>query len=372
MPRLLVFSPTKEDAMHSKQPLWVTHQKKVLHVMRLGVIIALFASAVFAAQPFTAKAATPTCTNFASATALDWGSAASWNCGHVPTSADDVVIANDTEVNISSSQSVHNLTIGVPGTDTLDALIFTQPATLLISGDLNYTLAGLFDATSSGGSVNFVGNGTQTINTNNQVLEFWNFKKVGGGLTLAFQTGIGEVAVLNNLTLRGSPTANLMLRSTVASTPWKIESVKTRDLNWLDVKDSNNVTLSAPFMSVHTWVDSTGNSGWASITDTSSSVAVATLSNPLIKGQSLTLNIRVYPVAATGEIEVKVDSADVAGCNMLPLDVDGTTTCTITSLELGSHSVDVSFISTSSYADATATTLIQDVTYGIFIPSLNR
>lgn len=349
---------------------WATVQKRVAQVTSLGLIALLLVGAAFAALPVVEVQAAALCTNVASMAALNWGDAATWDCGHVPTSADDVSIV-DAEVDLSVIASVHNLTIGDFG-----LLTFLRPVFLDISGDLTVTAQGLLDPgdglLGTGGTIRFVAAGMQTITTNDGLVSFWNLKKVatGAGQGLSFNTGaLGQVLVQNNLTLRGTATNNLLLRSTAPATQWNIESDGPRDLNWLDVQDSNNV--SDDVISVVNHVNAGNNTGWATDADTFSSVAVATPANPANPGVEVLLTFRVYPNTATGQVAFKDGGVNITDCESIPL--TGSEASCSAYFTSGNHSITVEFRSgDSNFTNATSIEFLQVVNSKYFMPVIHR
>lgn len=364
------------------QPSHVFHssvQRRFFRYICLAMIVILLVGAVFASQPNgKVQAATAaTCTNNPSPAplfpALNWNDLSTWDCGHVPTSADNVIITADSEVTLINAQSVNNLTLGASG--SLGLLSFTNPVTLSVTGDINFTVDGDFDAATNGGTVLLNGTGNQTVNTNNQMMQFYNLKKVGGGQTLFFNTGAnGAVEVLNNLTLRGTATNNLLLRSTSTGTSWQLISLGPRDLNWLDVQDSHNVDDSIPplpgvVISVVNWTNSGNNTAWATDSDTTSSLAVAAVMNPSFGGRPVTLTFRVYPATATGNVSFYEGVNPVATCDDMLL-IDGAVGCVVPGLSKGAHTFHAVFtaVDGSGFADATSTTIIQVMNLAFYLP----
>jgi hypothetical protein len=83
-----------------------------------------------------------TCTSMVTG---NWSSTGTWSCGHVPTSADDAVIANGTTVTINTAAVASNLTVGqgVSGVLQYDP---TTPRSLTLGGNATVSLGGTFQA----------------------------------------------------------------------------------------------------------------------------------------------------------------------------------------------------------------------------------
>src|SRR5262249_37456491 len=95
-----------------------------------------------------ARAAKPkiprvTCTSTASG---NWSNSGIWSCGHVPTAADDAVIANGTTVTIDTVAVALNLTVGqgLSGTLQYDTV---AARSLTLGGDATINAGGVFQAT---------------------------------------------------------------------------------------------------------------------------------------------------------------------------------------------------------------------------------
>ncbi len=357
--------------MQSSQRSWATVQQHAFRFLCLGMVAALLAGALFAAQPlgYAQAATTAVCANVTSVPALDWNNAATWDCGHVPTSADDVIIANAAEVDFTVSQAIHSLTIG--GATGVGILRFTSAQVLSISGDLTVLDNGLLDPGSlaTGGTVVLNGAGNQTITAVDSVVDFWNLSKISSaaGQTLFFNTGtLGEIHILNILTLKGTAANHLALQSTAGGTQWDIASDGPRDLNWLDVKDANNVGPSV--ISLVVWTDLGNNTAWAKDTDTTSSLAIAAPLNPSFGGHPVTLTFRVYPSTASGNVTFFEGLNAIIGCENMLL-VDGAVGCKIDGMTVGAHAIYAVFDSANSnFTDATATILVQKMNLAFYLP----
>jgi hypothetical protein len=342
-----------------------TAQKSFFRFMCLGMIAILLAGAVFAAQTSSKVQAASSCVS------LDdglWTTAANWSCGHVPTSADDVTITNTFNyVEINSNQAVKSLTI-----DTTGTLIFTAPVTLSISGDFN--VLGAMDpgnTPATGGTI-LLNGGNQTITTNDLDLVFYNLKKVGGGKTLSFNTGIGTIYITNNLILRGTATTPLVLNSTTSGTQWNIDAGPGRDLNFLNVQDSNNV---GTLISVVNWTSLGNNLGWTPAAQ-ETGVAITTPMNPSFFGSPLTLTVKTYPALVPGSVTFMEDGNPFTCLGEATSDVtviDSAAICVISAPTAGSHAYSVTFFSSDeNFTDSFSPIFVQNIVYGFFIPVVTR
>ncbi|MCA9398346.1 MAG: hypothetical protein KC618_01265, partial [Candidatus Omnitrophica bacterium] len=118
------------------------------------------------------------------------------------------------------------------------------------------------------GGVFVENSGTVTLDGTDQTIEagetFYNLTKtVASAATLTFGT-TSTTTITNTLTLNGASGQLLSLRSSIDGQQWKIEPQGTRDLDYLDVKDSNNIdaTLAQPTNST----DSGNNTNWFGVT----------------------------------------------------------------------------------------------------------
>jgi hypothetical protein len=117
--------------------------------------------------------------------------------------------------------------------------------------------------TVSGGTFNH-NNGTVVLSGSNQIITgdstFYNLSKTtSSAATLTLPAGATQT-ILGTLTLSGSADNLLSLRSSSEGTTWSIDAQGARNLNYLDVKDSNNVSTTT--MDVTNSVDSGNNVNW--------------------------------------------------------------------------------------------------------------
>ncbi len=148
--------------------------------------------------------------------------------------------------------------IDVNGTFTVSNGAFTAPAA---SG--SFTVSGSF--VHSGGT--FTANaGTVTLDGADQTVSgsttFVNLTKtVTTARTLTFPAAATQT-ITGTLTLQGAAGALLSLRSSLTGTQWRFDPQGTRTLDYLDVKDSNNVNGTGITTVGHHMTNSGNNTGW--------------------------------------------------------------------------------------------------------------
>ncbi len=346
---------------HSNSEVIVHH--KYFHVMNIGMIALLLVGAFLAARPVQA-APDAICTTTADGV---WTSAAIWDCGRVPLSTDDAVIAH--EVSFATSRAIHSLSVELGG-----ALRFDAPVTLTINGNFTKAESGVFDPGNdysdpvTGGTVVF-GAGSNTITTNGEVVDFFNLTKIASGLgeTLSVDpqgVGGGYIHILNSLVLKGTNGSTLLaLRSTVPASKWGIEAEGTTDVNFVDVQDSNNL---GDMITVTTGHDSGNNTNWSFPSSLNlSSVSLSASPNPSVIGVPVTFTATISPVgASSGDVEFYLDGDEIASCSSQPVSLVGgvpTATCTVSNLALGSHNIKAEYGGNSAYLSSTSSTIAQEV-----------
>jgi hypothetical protein len=353
--------------MKSLVSLRASFQNTLVRLTGVWIIAALLAGAAFSTQP-VGKALAATCT---SKNDGDWNSASNWDCGHVPTSADDVFIDNTftTGVTLSSDQSVHNLTINPFG-----ILVVNSAMTLSISGNFSIDATGLFDPGSdAAGSTVVFGPGSQTITTNGVMVDFWNLTKNASGTAESLSvdppvSGVGGIHIANNLSLKGTSSNNLLLRSTDEATQWQIDPSGPRDVDYVDVQDSNNVN--AAVILVAHGVDSGNNTGWAF---TTTSVVLTSDENPSRFGDAVLFTATINTPAATGTVTFKDGGVDIVGCETPSIVVDGVAGCYAAALAVGSHTITAAYSGDDTYLSSDSNPLQQFVVNAIiFMPLLEK
>ena len=190
----------------------------------------------------------------------------------------------------SGSGSFYNLTFnGTGGEWTLqDALDvdsnFTLTAGTVLANGKNITVArnwsNLGTFTHGNNTVTFDGTGISTISGDTT---FYKLTSITAGKQLTFAASSTQIT-MNTLTLTGSAGNLIKLRSSADGTQWKINPQGTRNISFVDVKDSNNInsTVIDPTSST----DSGNTIGWfpavittPTTTTTTSTTTLKTTSN---------------------------------------------------------------------------------------------
>jgi hypothetical protein len=131
---------------------------------------------------------------------------------------------------------------------------FTAPAVMSVSTNFAHT-GGTFNH--NNGTVILDGTADQIISGSTT---FYNLiKSDSASDVLKFTDGTTQT-ILGNLTLKGAKGSLLSLRSTTGGAQWGIDAQGSRDLQYLDVQDGNNIN--GNLMSATNSVDSGNNTGW--------------------------------------------------------------------------------------------------------------
>ncbi|PCJ57476.1 MAG: hypothetical protein COA79_15710 [Planctomycetota bacterium] len=178
----------------------------------------------------------------------------------------------------------NNLDFTITGDVHLSGGTFNAPnaASLKLSGDLNKT-GGTFN--NNGGTLELLGT-TQILNGNNT---YFNLKKiVTSSDTLTFQDGTTHI-VTNLLTLKGASGQLLQIISSNSGTQFSIDPQGINDIDYIQIKDSNNLDASPidPLSSV----DNGNNTNWFTAPATVSLIDSTTANG--IYGIGSLINIRV-------------------------------------------------------------------------------
>jgi len=150
---------------------------------------------------------------------------------------------------------------------TIDAADVTISSGTLTAPTGTFTVSGNFS-----NSGTFTPNeGTVTLDGTDQTISgstsFYKLsKEVATSDTLTFEAESTQT-IGNTLTLKGALGELLSLRSTVDGTPWKVDPEGTRDIEFLDVKDSNNINATAINCISLNCTDSTGNTNWTFVAE---------------------------------------------------------------------------------------------------------
>jgi FtsP/CotA-like multicopper oxidase with cupredoxin domain len=327
-----------------------------------NTIVPLAAAVAAESQLASTEQAASVCTSVADG---NWSSASTWNCGHVPNSSDDVVIA-DHFVTIDAAQEALNLAIQHFGILRVDAAV-----TLTVYGDMDVT--GIFDD-HAGGTVVFAGT-NQTIFTRGDWVDFSNLTKAasGPGESLSIDPpvdGWGGIHAFSDMTLQGAAPNNLMLRSTTAGTQWQVNVRGPYDVDWLNVQDSKNT--SSFVLEVMHGVDALNNVNWAISSVPGSSVVLTSSANPALEDQPVTFTATISPTDATGTVAFQDGGTDISDCDAQPVNA-GVATCTTSDLTVASHTITAVYSGDAGHTGSTSNELTQEIvsheeTVTIFLP----
>src|SRR3990170_2384455 len=162
------------------------------------------------------------------------------------------------EFNIPSSATVNlnTATLNSPGTVTVasSGTLQASTGTITVSNNGNWANSGTF--TQGNSTVEFAG----TSHSITGSATFYNLKCTVAGGQLTFEANKTQ-AVTSTLTLTGASGNLLSLRTSTDGTKWRIDPQGTWSVNFVDVKDSNN--LSSTTISVVSWTDSGNNTNWS-------------------------------------------------------------------------------------------------------------
>jgi len=152
-------------------------------------------------------------------TSGDWNVPGNW-CGGVPTSSTNVAIPSGTTVNIQTTNAVANsVTISAGG-----SLVMTGSNNLSISAGGTFTNNGTFNATTSTGTVSFLGNGTISGTTTFKNIDTYGALNFGTASTI---NGIFTIQTGGSVT-GNSPTYNCP----AATLAYNTGGIYLRGLEW--------------------------------------------------------------------------------------------------------------------------------------------
>ena len=261
----------------------------------------------------------------------------------LPTAASYTLGSNSTVNYAGSNQTVANA-------PTYGNLTLSGSGTKSGSGALNvvgnWSNSVTFDPGS--GTVNLTG-GSQSLSG---ATTFNNLSKTAASAaTLTFPAGVTQT-ILGKLTLKGADVSNrLALRSSSSPTQWQIDPQGTRDLAFLDVKDSKNMNAVVINAAGTGSIDSTNNTQWAITAPTISSVTLAA-DGTYTGGQPLTFTINwnsALPVTVSGTPQLALTiGANTRHADYQPLSSTPTTsvfTYTVADLDQAPTGISVTALS---------------------------
>ncbi|HHT9142283.1 MAG TPA: Ig-like domain-containing protein [Candidatus Wujingus californicus] len=239
-------------------------------------------------------------------------------------------------------------TLNMPGTITVasSGTLQVSTGTITVGNNGNWSNSGTFTPGSS--IVQFTG----TSHAISGSSTFYNLKCEIPGGTINFEATKRQT-ISNSLTLKGSSGNNLSLRSSSTGTQWELNPQGTKDVNFVDVKDSNNINSTA--IDPVNFTDSGNNTNW---------VAAAPAPEPTPigggGGDTLTVNSTNPSNGATGvAVTTTVSATFSMFVNGSTVTTDTFTLSDGTSLVSGAVSTNgatVTFTPSSSLANSTTYT----------------
>lgn len=225
-----------------------------------------------------------------------------YTAGTVNTTANNTTMYFDDTVGISAQGMAFD---NVDIRSTSGGTSVSLAGALDVDGNLTLT-AGTLDVGAFSAAVNVTGNwtavagllnprsGAVTLDGANQSISgsttFYRLNKtvtVADTLTL---TAGSTQTITNLLTLQGASQNILMLRSSSSGTPWNIDPQGSRSIQFVDVKDSNNIASAIDVTNL-TAIDSGNNTNWTGAVMGIS--FTATTANGSESTTSVTLNLTV-------------------------------------------------------------------------------
>ena len=167
------------------------------------------------------------------------------------------VQASGLSIGTGSQITLNNGSLNVGGDVAITGTLTVGSGSLNLIG--NWSNSGTFTA----------GTGTVTFNGTNQSISgattFYNLNKsVTSAATLTFQnSSANKTIITNSLDLQGESEQLLSLRSDSAGSQWEIDPQGTRTIQYLDVKDSKNVSATNINAVGNNCTDSGNNTNWS-------------------------------------------------------------------------------------------------------------
>ncbi len=167
------------------------------------------------------------------------------------------------KVDLSTNSITSYIGSGVTIGDNANSIL--SAGNMYVGGDWTRYLASIY--THNNGTVTLNGPGTQTV-TGSTI--FYSLAgTTSAARTIKFAKGEKQI-VTNGIVFTGAASNKLSLQSTTGGSQWKIQPSGTRDVSYLDVKDSNN--LGVIIACSNNCTDSGNNTNWDfTATSTSSS-----------------------------------------------------------------------------------------------------
>ena len=234
--------------------------------------------------------------------------------------------------------NLNTATLNVPGTITVanSGTLQASTGTITVSNNGNWSNSGTFTPGTQYCSI------YRDVSRYKWFIYFYNLKCEISSGAVTFGAS-NRQTISNSLTLKGSLGNFLSLRSSTSGTQWELFPQGTTDIDFVDVKDSNN--LGSSRIQPTNWTDSGNNTAWGS---------APTPPEPPPPVVTLTISSKSPSNGATG---VAVNTTVSATFSLL---MNGSTLNTST-FKLSGGGGDVSGVVTTNGATATFTPIEQSV-----------
>ena len=231
--------------------------------------------------------------------------------------------------------NINTSVLNVEGDVTNVGTLQTSTGSINLNG--NWTNTGTFNAGTSG-TVAFTGSSVSTITGANT---FANFTCTQAGKQLSFEAGKTQT-IGGTWTLTGSSGNLIKLRSTVAGTQWKVDPTGTKNISFVDVKDSNNIN--SAIINPTNSTDSGNNTNWFSISATptptpstgDTTAPTVTITSPTSSSTYTTTSSTITLSGTASDNSGSVSSVTWSNSKGGSGTASGTTSWTISSISLSS------------------------------------
>lgn len=150
--------------------------------------------------------------------------------------------------------SLNTASLSMPGDIAIAGTLQSSTGAITVYG--NWSNTGSF--TPGSGDVTFTGTSNHAVSGSTG---FYNLTCSYAGSRFTFEAGMTQT-ITSALTMTGASGNLITLRSSAGGTQWKINPQGTRNVSWVDVQDSSNI--SGTLINPTNWTDSGNNSSWVS------------------------------------------------------------------------------------------------------------
>ncbi|GEM_PF-4930089 len=270
-----------------------------------------------------------------------------------------VTIGNGATITLAGSPTITTIDLDISGTLSGGA------GNIDFSG--NWSRGGTFTAGSS--TVSIVGAGASLVNNSNT---FFNFSCVTASKSITFQSAVTQT-VTNSLNLNGQAAGTrIVLRSSASGTQWNVDPQATLSVQYVDVKDSNNLSAVNPTITPSFSMDSGNNQDW-----NFGSLSISGNQSMVVGSQSGPLTIDItFTNSNTANRNIIIDLAsDSSGANEFR-DTSGGAAVTSVVVAAGSTSTIFYYVdnasgsptitaSTLGYTSGTITMTVSTITFQV-------